>query len=203
MPDGRCQREIGCGAAPCPAPRAFLLLTGGQDGHVRVWRPCARRQLLGDLPLHAAAGGACRGAVAAIACPAAPCEAAPFCLSAGADGALAVLEARGGGLRLRHLLSRCGGGGAAARAAARAPARAPAAPPPPGQLIYSLALHGCLALAGHGDGALLCWDARAGAPLWALGANAAALRTISICAAAEALLLAGDDGKAIILDMAR
>lgn len=66
--------------------------------------------------------------------------------------------------------------------------------------IYSLCLHGRLALSGGGDGILLVHDLVDGAMRYGLGANMAAVRCIH--ASAGHLVAAGDDGKAIAYSFA-
>jgi len=191
-----------------------LLLSGAQDGCVRAWDPRAAAPAA-VIPAHAAAGGSgavgdiavCGtaaeeeeaggaggggGAAAAAAAAgegggdggdspttAGPREAAPLVVTAGADKRLCVLDPRGG-WRERATL-----GGHR-------------------DFIYSLAVVGGVALSGAGDGLLLAHDVASGRALWGLGANAAAVRCVVPFvpqAGRQALVAAGDDGKAIVYAM--
>jgi hypothetical protein len=58
---------------------------------------------------------------------------------------------------------------------------------------YALAAAGRLAFAGCGDGSLVVADLDAGAPLYALGAGRAAVRTVDVVGAGL-LVCGGDDG---------
>eukprot|EP00742_Colponemidia_sp_Colp-10_P019425 GILJ01022529.1.p1 GENE.GILJ01022529.1~~GILJ01022529.1.p1 ORF type:complete len:450 (+),score=46.18 GILJ01022529.1:115-1350(+) len=64
--------------------------------------------------------------------------------------------------------------------------------------VYSMEVFGDLIISGGGNGWLLVHDAKTGACLYGLGANAAAVRCIF--ASNEHLVAAGDDGKAMVYD---
>jgi WD40 repeat protein len=180
----------------------WVLLSGAQDGCVRVWRlpavysgaagsPAGGGDDDGDatascvqvLPLHASKSGT--GAVNEIAVTTVPDGGGgsggggvrTIVVTAGADKTLAVVDATvSGAWVVRHRLTEHA------------------------DFIYSLAVHGHLALSGGGDGTLLCQDVTTGKPLWGLGANAAAARTITVACGGDRLVVAGDDGKAIVYD---
>lgn len=171
-----------------------VLLTGGQDGHVRAWDAAAciaaacesggratgagapppppPGACLADVVVHAGEHGV--GAVSDVAV--ARCGEETLVVTAGADRTLAVLDPAAG-YAVRHRLSQHR------------------------DFVYSLAVAGPLVLSGGGDGTLLCHDVATGTPLWGLGANQAAVRCIVVAAGGDALVAAGDDGCVLLYDM--
>jgi WD40 repeat protein len=143
-----------------------LFATGAQDGHVRVWDLRARKAVA-NTPVHTTQEGA--GAVGDLGV----CTAtSPFdVVSAGADQAVCVLDSRKG-FTLRSRLEHHH------------------------DFIYALCVAGRIALSGSGDGILLAHDVVRGEPLWALGANEAAVRCIEC--AGSTIVASGDDGKAMV-----
>jgi hypothetical protein len=158
-----------------------LLVSGAQDGHVRVWDVRAAAPVA-NVAAHATAAGA--GAVGDIASVSdaeagAGGGAAPLLVTAGADKRLCVLEPRAGWAVRAEL-------------------------PGHRDFIYSLALVRGVALSGAGDGLLIAHDVQSARALWGVGANTAAVRAIVPfvpAAGRQALLVAGDDGKALVFDM--
>ena len=168
------------------------LLSGAQDGHLRVWHvprslPSAadcdgdvttsESACLHNLALHTSDKGA--GAVTEIAVTSASALSRPLILTAGADKTLCVIDPAVGYRQLHRITTHI-------------------------DFIYCMTLHGHLSLSGSGDGTLICHDIFSGRPLWGLGANTAAVRTINVLAGSggggERLVVSGDDGKAIVYD---
>ncbi len=166
-----------------------VVLTGAQDGHVRVWDLRSREEVA-NIAAHTSAAGS--GAVAAI-CPTAAAPASVdrmggnVIVSAGADAAVVVLDpvagfaerfrftdhrcACGSCLFVRTVVScyvmsaRCTVGTSRSELAEfreRALCRT---------FVYALHVAGTLAFSGGGDGMLCVHDLEAGALLYALGAN--------------------------------
>lgn len=178
-------------AAGAASSACTVLVTGGQDGHIRVWDAAAciaaatesggRAARVGSLPhdachadvaVHAGERGV--GAVNEIVV--AQCGEEALVVTAGADRSLAVLDPAAG-YAVRHRMSQHR------------------------DFIYSLVAAGPLVLSGGGDGTLLCHDVATGTPLWGLGANQAAVRCIVVAAGGDALVAAGDDGCMLLYDM--
>ena len=143
-----------------------LFATGAQDGHVRVWDLRARRAVA-NVAVHVTEAGA--GAVGDIGV----CTAtSPFdVVTSGADQRVCVLDSRRG-FSVRWSMDEHR------------------------DYVYSLAVGGRIALSGAGDGTLLAHDVVAGRPLWALGANEAAVRCIECDG--DTVVASGDDGNAIV-----
>jgi WD40 repeat protein len=190
----------------------WALVSGAQDGCVRVWRRAAAADAAGaaasggafvcshTLPLHTSVRGS--GAVSELrvawgstlmtpATHLAPQQQqqqqrqrqpAPLVVTASADGSLAVLGAPSAWAPSEWALLR--------RLTTHGD----------GAFLYALALHGGLALSGDGAGQLLCHDVVTGEPLWAVGANTAAVRCIAVADGGSRLVVAGDDGKALVYD---
>lgn len=182
----------GDGAAAAAAP--WRLLTGGQDGTVRVWchSPTAGWAMEAAIPAHATPAGVGAVGEMVVACDGDAADAPPLVVTAGADGAVCVLDPAAG-FSVRHRLEThtCSGGGAGAGAGSGGGSGG-------GSFLYALAAHGRLVLSGDGRGQLVCHDAPTGEPLWALGANAAAVRVIAVAGGGASLVAAGDDGKALV-----
>jgi len=143
-----------------------MYATGAQDGHVRVWDLRARRAVA-NVPVHVSDDGA--GAVGDIGL----CTAtSPFDLvTSGADRSVCVMDSRRGFCVRSRLTEHK-------------------------DFVYSLRVAGRIALSGAGDGTLIAHDVVAGRPLWALGANEAAVRCIECDG--DTVLASGDDGNAIV-----
>lgn len=152
-----------------------LFATGAQDGNVRVW-DLRQRRAVAAVPAHVVEG---EGAGAVGDLGVADSEAAGGIgldiVSAAADRAVCVLDSRRG-FAVRHRLTEHK------------------------DFIYSLRVAGRLALSGAGDGALIAHDVVLGRPLWALGANEAAVRCVELCSAG--LVASGDDGCALVYRVA-
>ena len=164
---------------------SWALVSGAQDGCVRVWTAAGAGAFVCShtLPLHTSPRGS--GAVGDIRVAWGMMP--PLVVTAGADGTLAVLSpsaptaaatASPSSWALLHRLATHG----------------------EGAFVYALALHGGLVLSGDGAGQLLCHDLVSGAPLWAVGANTAAVRCIAVADGGSRLVVAGDDGKALVFD---
>jgi len=154
-----------------------LLLTGAQDGHLRVWDVRARATAA-NVECHVTDAGA--GAVGDIAVAHVPTGgggAEALIVTAGADRTVAVCDPRRGfAPRFRFREHR--------------------------DFIYSLHVAGPIALSGAGDGMLLAHDLVEGKPLWGLGANEAAVRCIVASSDGRHVVASGDDGKALVYDFA-
>lgn len=152
-----------------------LLLSGGQDGCLRVWdlrsgRGSRPHQPAGQAVAHAGECGAARGAVGGIV------EAAGLVVMAGADGSVKAFDHRRLGepvwtVQLTDF-----------------PYILAATPIGGGQLV----------LTGCSDSSLHVIDAGSGAVRYALGASRGAVRTIH--ASAVQLVAGGDDGVAMLYD---
>lgn len=163
-----------------------LIVTGAQDGHVRVW-DVRTRSCVANIAAHASPSGS--GAVGDIAVArvssplpaassasqsaAASASSEPLVVTSGADKRICVLDPRKGfEVRTAFTVHK--------------------------DFIYSLTVVGNLCFSGSGDGLLYCHDLASGRILWAVGAGMAAIRCIG--AAGKHLIASGDDGKAIIYD---
>jgi WD40 repeat protein len=154
---------------------ANLVVTGAQDGHVRVW-DVRTRECVANVGAHASESGS--GAVGDI-CVArsggsgggGPSE--TVLVTAGADRRVCVLDPRAG-FSVRHAFTEHR------------------------DFIYSLACTSSLACSGGGDGMLLVHDVSLGRPLWAVGAGMAAVRAIGF--AGRHMVATGDDGKVLVYD---
>lgn len=151
----------------------YVVASGAQDGHVRIWDVRAKAPAA-NVEVHTTDGGA--GAVAGIVATVAPTGGGGFetlLVTAGADRTVCVLDPRAGfGPRLRWDTHK--------------------------DFIYSLEADGRTVLSGDGSGMLLAHDIVAGGPVWGLGANEAAVRCIGVLPGA--LVVSGDDGKALVYD---
>jgi F-box/WD-40 domain protein 7 len=185
----------GAVSAGASAGGADLVVTGAQDGHVRVWdlrsSTCVANVAahasdqgsgaVGDItvasisPLSGGGGGGGGGsgsgggvsAAAAAAARSGPGSESVI-VTSGADRRICVLDPRGG-FRVRSVFSEHR------------------------DFIYCLHAAGSLCFSGGGDGTLLAHDLSAGCPLWAVGAGMAAVRCIGVAADAH-LVACGDDG---------
>ena len=147
----------------------WLVLTGAQDGHVRVWDVRAKAQVA-NVEVHVGAEGA--GAVSDMACTA-PTVTGGVSLpvTSGADKSVNVLDPRAGWAPLHRMEEHK-------------------------DFIYSLTVAGNIAFSGAGDGLLIAHDVTLGTPLWGLGANEAAVRGIGVTP--DRLIASGDDGNALV-----
>eukprot|EP00898_Chlorokybus_atmophyticus_P002515 jgi/Chlat1/3264/Chrsp22S03521 len=136
--------------------------TGGQDGAVRVW-DVRSKECVESVCAHSANSGT--GAVGNMEL--ASVSGTTYVVTAGADRTVKVLEPR-----LSYKTLFCFDQHK--------------------DFIYSLKLHGTLALSGDGSGALHVQDFTTGQLLYGMGANRAAVRCIGI--AGSKLVTAGDDG---------
>jgi WD40 repeat protein len=156
-----------------------LVITGAQDGHVRIW-DVRSKACVANIPAHASSGGS--GAVGDIAVArVAPGESAvsgaigseTVVVTAGADKRICILDPRAG-FEVRSVLT------------------------DHRDFIYSMTVAGSLCFSGGGDGLLFVHDLSSAKPLWAVGAGMAAIRGIGV--AGRHLFASGDDGKAIVYD---
>lgn len=144
-----------------------LVLTGAQDGHVRVWDIRASTSTIANIGCHASDGGS--GAVGDLSVATVGSE--TLIVSAGADKRLCVLDPRKG-FNVRTVFSEHQ------------------------DFIYSLTTAGKYSFSGGGDGMVIAHDLSEGRPLWAVGAGTAAIRGIAIANGTH-LFATGDDGKCI------
>lgn len=146
---------------------ADLVLTGAQDGHVRVWDIRASSSAVANIGCHASDGGS--GAVGDLSVTNLGAE--TLIVSSGADKRLCVLDPRKG-FSVRTVFTEHQ------------------------DFIYSLTTAGKYSFSGGGDGMLIAHDLLEEKPLWAVGAGTAAIRAIGIANGTH-LVATGDDGKCI------
>lgn len=169
--------------SPPPDPAYHhLLLTGAQDGHLRVWDVRSKTPAF-NLELHTTESAA--GAVGDICVTRAPTSLLPLSstgdectyetlvVTAGADKTICVLDPRRG-FAPRHRFTEHT------------------------DFLYSLHTVGPICLSGGGDGMLLAHDLTSGRPLWGLGANMAAVRCLG--SVGFSIVTSGDDGNALFYD---
>jgi WD40 repeat protein len=182
---------VGATSAAASAGGADLVVTGAQDGHVRVW-DLRSSACVANVAAHASdkgSGAICDIAVASVsplgsdggggggggdsAAAGAATRAGPgsesLIVTSGADRRICVLDPRAG-FRVRTVFAEHR------------------------DFIYCLHAAGSLCFSGGGDGTLLAHDLSAGRPLWAVGAGLAAVRCIGVAGDAH-LVACGDDGK--------
>lgn len=147
-----------------------MFATGGQDGRVNIFdtRAAACVQRI------ACHTDAARGTTAAVGCLEAV---GPYLCSGGADGRVCVMDARAGFGLVKGFDHHGGAGGAAPVCALKAAGRS---------ALFS----------GEGDGMVLAYDLRAMALCYGLHANRGGVRCLA--ASEEAVVAAGDDGKAVV-----
>eukprot|EP01138_Halocafeteria_seosinensis_P008942 gb/GECG01009139.1/.p1 GENE.gb/GECG01009139.1/~~gb/GECG01009139.1/.p1 ORF type:complete len:576 (+),score=67.05 gb/GECG01009139.1/:1-1728(+) len=158
---------------------ADLILTGAQDGHVRAW-DCRMKNCVANIGAHAHSSGT--GAVGEIRSttvsggtdPTDPGTGSDFVVTAGADKGVCVLDPRKG-FEVAHTFTEHR------------------------DFVYSLHTVGSLAFSGAGDGTMITHDLSTFKPLWAIGANKAAVRCIG--ATESTLVASGDDGNVLMWDM--
>jgi len=179
--------QMSGGGGGKPASASALLLSGGQDGCVRAWdvRSRASSSCAAECRVHASSKG--KGAVSGIVA-----AGERTVVSAGADGALAVLDLRGGS-----------GGSSAGQGSSSSSgsdgALKPLATVELPDFPYSLAAAGGLAFCGCGDGSACVVDVAEGRLLYALGANKAAVRAVDV-GVGGVLVCGGDDGSVVSYD---
>jgi hypothetical protein len=150
-----------------PFGGADLLVSGAQDGRVRVWDLRAAAAVA-NIGCHASAEGA--GAIGDISVTS-PSGADTVVVTAGADRRVCVLDPRAGFLP-RSTFSEHR------------------------DFIYSLTTAGRLSFSGGGDGTVIAHDLLEGRALWALGAGLAAIRGLAVAGGSH-LVATGDDGKCV------
>jgi WD40 repeat protein len=163
-----------------------LVVTGAQDGHVRVW-DVRSHECVANVGAHATTGSGAVGDICIARVGPLPSHgeggggsggggdggSETVIVTSGADRRVCVLDPRAG-FTVRHTFTEHR------------------------DFIYSLATAGSLSFSGGGDGTLIAHDLSAGRPLWGLGAGTAAIRCIGT--AGRHLVASGDDGKALVLD---
>lgn len=163
-------------AGGCTAPLSGLLLSGAQDGCLRVWDTRAK-SCVQTMGCHVTTEGT--GAIGDISIaytpPTTTQGSETLLVTAGADRSICVVDPRR--WRARHVIQ------------------------DHRDFIYSMqVVGGRMILSGGGDGLLLAHDLATGKLVWGLGANVAAVRCVSVWN--NRMMAAGDDGKALIYDMA-
>lgn len=152
------------------ADSASVMMTGGQDGMMRVWDTRlaldGANSCVASVKAHVT-GGVGTGAVVAIK----RCVEASSIVTAGADKMLRIFDPRRNYECVHELEGH-------------------------GDFIYSMEVLGRTAVSGGGDGMMLFHDCVTGKTLYGLGANEHAVRCIAV--ARGAVLAAGDDGNALV-----
>lgn len=145
-----------------------LILTGAQDGHVRVWDiRTSSSSSIANIGCHATDGGS--GAIGDLSVAKFGSE--TVIVTSGADKRLCVLDPRKS-FNVRHVFTEHQ------------------------DFIYSLTTAGRYCFSGGGDGMLIAHDLFEGKPLWALGAGTAAVRAVGVVNGTH-LIATGDDGKCL------
>jgi len=180
---------------------ADLVVTGAQDGHVRVW-DLRSSACVANVAAHASdqgSGAVCDIAFASVSPlsnggdgggeggggASSPSDAAAAAMRAG-PGSESLIVTSGADRRICVLDPRAGFRVRAAFAEHR-------------DFIYCVHAAGSLCFSGGGDGTLLAHDLSAGRPLWAVGAGLAAVRCIGVAADAH-LVACGDDGNCLVYE---
>lgn len=165
--DDGCSAHVGTAGSD-----SHLLLSGGQDGCVRLW-DCRQAAALAQAAAHVGPAG--RGAVGSLAAGL-PGGAAPLVASAGAD------------CMLRGLDSRCG----------LAPAWSIRLPDFP----YAMCAAGALLLVGCSDGSVIAVEAASGEQRWVMAVGRSAVRTLHAHATSGQLVAGCDDGSFAVCEAA-
>ena len=149
---------------------AGLIMSGGQDGMVRLWDTriagTGGNSRVGQVKAHVVDGV---GSGAVVAIRSSPCR-EDCIISAGADRMLRVFD-----IRTYKCVHELAGHK---------------------DFIYSAEVFGSAVVSGGGDGMMLVHDHTSGETLYGLGANEHAVRCIA--ATSNALVAAGDDGNALV-----